>query len=222
MNGNLYIVATPIGNLGDITLRAIECLLAVDFIIAEDARVTLKLLNHLNIKKPIITFHERSKPHELPRIVGRIKEGESAALVTDAGTPGVSDPGGRIIEAAAQEDLTVTPIPGASSVSTIMSVYDRRAEGFCFLGYFPKKGKTKFLAQIANSNYPVVYLDSPFRVVKNLNQVLEVVGERYAVVGRELTKKFETIYRGKISEVALKIKPKGEFIVIIEGTSGKK
>lgn len=222
MNGKLYIVATPIGNLGDITFRAVEILKEVDFIIAEDVRVTLKLLNHLEIKKPVVTFHERSKEKDLPKIITRLTSGESAALVTDAGTPGVSDPGGRLIEGAVLKKIEVVPIPGASSVTAIMSVFDRRAEGFTFLGYFPKKGKTKSLNQIAEAKMPTVYFDSPFRVIKNLTQIQTEIGDRYAVVGRELTKKFETIYRGKISEVLEQIKPKGEFVVIIEGANAKK
>lgn len=222
MKGSLYIVATPIGNLSDITLRALETLKAADFIIAEDARVTLKLLNYFEIKKPVISFHERSKLEELPAIVNRIKKGESAALVTDAGTPGVSDPGGRIIEVAVEEEIEIIPIPGASAVTTIMSLFGKRAEGFCFLGYFPKKGKTKFFEQIKSSKLPIVFLDSPFRVIKNLTQIKEEIGNREAVIGRELTKKFETVYRGKISKVITEIKPKGEFIVIIESQNGKK
>ena len=215
MSGKLYIVATPIGNLGDITFRAVEVLRDVDFVIAEDSRVSLKLLNHFEIKKPVVTFHERSRPEDLPRIINRITSGESAALVTDAGTPGVSDPGGRIIEVVAKEGIEIVPVPGASAVSAIMSVYDRRSEGFSFLGYFPKKGKTKFINYIRGSVFPIVYLDSPYRVVKNLTQIQAEVGDRYVVVGRELTKKFETIYRGQISEVVTQIKPKGEFVVML-------
>jgi len=222
MNKQLYIVATPIGNLSDITIRAVETLENADIIIAEDTRVSLKLLNHLAIKKPIYSFHERSKPEAIPGLFEKITEGGCAALICDAGTPGISDPGGRIIEEALKVGINVVPIPGPSALTTALSVYGKKIPGFCFIGFIPKKGKTKTLELIEKSDYPVIFYESPNRIKKVLNILLSEIGDREVCVCRELTKKFETIYRGTISEVIPQIKEKGEFVVIITGNPKSK
>lgn len=217
MNKKIFIVATPIGNLEDITLRALRVLREVDLVIAEDSRVTLKLLNYYKIKKPVYTFHERSKPETILYLFRKMPEGGSAAVVTDAGTPGISDPGGRLIEAALVAGFEVIPVPGPSAVTAALSVYGKRISGFIFIGYIPKKGKIETLNLVKESKIPVVFYESPNRIKKVLSELLSFVGDREVLVGRELTKKFETIYRGRISDVLDRIKERGEFVVILEG-----
>jgi 16S rRNA (cytidine1402-2'-O)-methyltransferase len=221
MNGKIYLVATPIGNLGDITLRAIDVLKEEDFIIAEDTRVTSRLLAHLEIKKPMYAFHERSAKEKIKPMLERAQEGESIAVVCDAGTPGISDPGGYLVQEAVNLGLEVIPIPGASALTAAFSVYGQRIPGFEFLGFFPKKGKTKVLERLRQTELPVAFYESPYRIKKVLNIILEGVGDREVLVGRELTKKFETIYRGRISEVLPQVKEKGEFVLIVSGKNDK-
>ena len=219
MSGKLYIVSTPIGNLKDITLRAIEVLKSVDLIASEDTRVTLKLLNRYNIKKPLVSIHERSKPEKVKRLVEEMKkENKNVAFVTDAGTPGIADPGGLLVSGAVKEGIEVIPIPGPSAVTTALSIACFPGNEFVFLGYFPKKkGRQTLLQNLKKEERLVVFFESPFRILKTLKDLNEYLGNREIVVFRELTKKFEEIYRGKISEVLPKIKPRGEFVVIIKG-----
>ena len=221
MSGKIYMVATPIGNLSDLTLRAADTLKAVDFVIAEDTRVSLKLLNHLEIKKPVISFHERTAKEKIGPMLDRVVRGENVAVVTDAGTPGVSDPGGYLVSEAVKLGLEVIPIPGPSAITAALSIYGERIPGFNFIGYIPKKGKTKTLNTISESEVPVVFYESPNRITKVLNILLTEVGDREVCVCRELTKKFETVYRGRISEVLPQVKEKGEFVVIIAGIGGR-
>lgn len=223
MSGKLYIVATPIGNLSDITLRALETLKTVDKIICEDTRVTLKLLNHFEIKKPLLSIHERTKPEKIDDIIAEIEAGKTMALVTDAGTPGVSDPGGLTISKATEAGIEVLAVPGPSAASAAFSLYDRRAAGYIFLGFFPKKkGRQTLLNNNKDTELPIMFFEAPTRIKKTLALVQELLGDRRVVVVRELTKKFETVYRGQISEVLPEIKEKGEIVVIIEGANGKK
>ena len=228
LSGKLYIVSTPIGNLKDITLRAIEVLKSVDLIASEDTRVTLKLLNRYNIKKPLVSIHERSKPEKVRRLVEEIsaqggsasggKNGKSVAFVSDAGTPGIADPGGLLVSGAVKEGIEVIPIPGPSAVTTALSIAGFPGNEFVFLGYFPKKkGRQTLLQNLKKEERLVVFFESPFRILKTLKDLNEYLGNREIVVFRELTKKFEEIYRGTISEVFPKIKPRGEFVVIIKG-----
>jgi 16S rRNA (cytidine1402-2'-O)-methyltransferase len=223
----LYIVATPIGNLKDITLRALEVLKEVDVIACEDTRVTKKLLSRYQINKPQISFHQHSRLQKVEDIINIIKQGKPVALVTDAGTPGISDPGGFLIEQAIKNNIIVEPIPGPSALTTIISVAGIPMERFTFLGFLPhKKGKQTLIKEMVNSEYPVIFFESTHRIMKTLEMVkLESsstssgqVDEVNVVVGRELTKKFETIYRGNISSVIKQIQQdsaKGEFVVII-------
>ncbi|MDD3481059.1 MAG: 16S rRNA (cytidine(1402)-2'-O)-methyltransferase [Patescibacteria group bacterium] len=218
MSGKLYIVATPIGNLGDITLRAIETLKSVDVIACEDTRVTSKLLARHEIKKTLISYHQHSKAGRIDEIVRRLLAGDDIALVSDAGTPGMSDPGKSLIEKAIKEDIEIVPVPGPSTLATILSVSAFNLHEFVFLGFMPsKKGRQTKLKEIAGEKRPVILFESVHRIKKLMSELLEFVGDREIEVGRELTKKFETIYRGKISEVKDKIVEKGEFVVIIEG-----
>ncbi len=215
----LYIVATPIGNLGDITIRAIETLKAVDFVLAEDTRVTKKLLSHLNISKPLISFQEHSSPKVLERILDLIREGKDLALVTDAGTPGISDPGVRLIKMAAGL-AEVVPIPGPSALASIISVSDIDLDEFHFAGFPPhKKGRQTFFKRISGMSHPVILFESPHRIIKTLKEIKTICGDRYVNIGRELTKIHEEVFRGPLSEAEnyfVGEKQRGEFVIVIK------
>ena len=223
MPGTLYIVATPIGNLGDITLRALEVLKSADFVLCEDTRVTKKLLDRYEIVTPTMSYHEHSKLSKTEQILRLLKEGKNLALVSDAGTPGISDPGGKLIEYVRGEtphiEIEVTPIPGASALTAAASIAGFSMDKFVFMGFPPvKKRRKKFFEEIVASKYQVIFYESTHRIIKSLAEIAEVSGEAQAVVCRELTKKFETIYRGTIEEVTKAIqndKIKGEFVVIV-------
>ena len=219
----LYIVATPIGNLADITLRAIETLKEVDFILAEDTRVTVKLLNRYEIKKPLISYFQHSKLSRVEYILDLLEQGKDLALVSDAGTPGVNDPGGKLIEEVAKkfgDRIQIIPIPGPNAVIAALSISGFNTDRFLFLGYPPhKKGRQKFFKEITESKYPIVFYESVHRILKTLNELnqLEKLKDRQVIVARELTKKFETIYRGKIEEIIPQIEKQklGEFVIVI-------
>lgn len=210
----LYIVATPIGNLKDITLRALETLKEVDLILCEDTRVTKKLLDHYNIKIPLESYHQHSKLNKVNYILGLLKQGKNLAMVSDSGTPGISDPGNKLIEQA-KDSTEIIPIPGSSAITTLASISGFPMDKFVFMGFPPhKKGRQKFFKEVAEYKYPVIIYESPHRIIKTLNE-LSVFGDFEIVIGRELTKKFETIYRGKIKDIISKIKPRGEFVLAI-------
>ena len=218
----LYIVATPIGNLGDITLRALRVLKEVDFILAENPKKSLRLLNFYNIRKPILKFHQHTKEKETKKILNLLRKGKNLAFISEAGTPGISDPGGKLVEKVREKlgkEVKIIPIPGPSALTCIISVSGFPTDRFLFLGFLPKKKKRKeFLREILNSKYPVVFFESPYRILKTLEELKNLNPNLKIVVGRELTKKFETIYWGKIGDVIEKIKKekiKGEFVVII-------
>ncbi|MBI2021143.1 16S rRNA (cytidine(1402)-2'-O)-methyltransferase [Candidatus Giovannonibacteria bacterium] len=223
----LYIVSTPIGNLGDITLRAIEVLKSVDAILAEDTRVTKKLLSHLNISKPLISFQEHSSPKVVGKILSMLEEGSNLALVTDAGTPGISDPGQRLISHLAtgllselSNPVAIIPIPGPSSLSAMISISDIDLSEFIFLGFPPhKKGRQTFFKHVAESQIPVIMFESPHRILKTLRELETICEDRYVNIGRELTKMYEEIFRGKLSE-AIKYfageKERGEFVIVLK------
>jgi len=228
--GTLYIVATPLGNLEDLTFRAPRVLSEVDLILAEDTRVTKKLLDHYQIKTPTLSYHQHSRLQRIDYIIDLLRKGKNLALVSDAGTPGISDPGNKLLRkvvestAGQSEQIKIVPIPGPSAVTAAASISTFPMDKFLFLGFPPtKKKRKKFFAEVVNSKYPVIFYESPYRIVKSL-QELELAAEAFnlepqIVVCRELTKKFETIYRGKIEEVKEKIKKdkiKGEFVVIIK------
>lgn len=226
--GKLYIVATPIGNLKDITFRAIEILQSVDLIACEDTRVTRKILNHYEITTATISYFQHSKISKIDKIIEVLESGKDIALVTDAGTPGVSDPGNKLVEEVLKKNISVIPIPGASGIASMVSVAGIDMQKFVFLGFPPhKKGRETFFKEVLSLQYPVMFYESPHRVLKNLEllQKLEtdlVVGgqEKQLILGRELTKMFEEIVRGNASEVLEYFqqntdKIKGEFIIIV-------
>lgn len=220
MAGALYVVATPIGNLQDITLRALETLKTVDLIAAEDTRHTKKLLQHYGIETPLISFHQHSGAGRIEQIIQRIQAGESVALVTDAGTPGISDPGGALAEAAHQAGIRVIPIPGASAVTAVLSVAGLPAHRFRFEGFPPRKegARRQFFESLQGEDTPIVFYESPHRLLKTLQAAYETLGDCTVVVGRELTKQFEEIFRGKLSEAIAHWQskpPKGEFVVVV-------
>ena len=227
----LYIVSTPIGNLEDISKRALRILKEVDLILCEDTRVTKKLLDHYKIKKPLLSYHHHSRLRKVNYILELLKKGKNLALVPDAGTPGISDPGGKLINLAMKQfdNLTIVPIPGPSAITCAASISGFPMDKFLFLGFPPKKRKRKkFFKEVINSKYPVIFYESPYRIIKTLRELellsISAIAQKRrkspleVVVCRELTKKFETIYRGKIDEVIEKIekdKIKGEFVVIV-------
>lgn len=218
----LYIVATPIGNLKDITLRALEVLRQVDIILCEDTRVTIKLLNHYQVTgKRLISYHHHTSDKKMAVLVDLIKDNK-AALVTDAGTPGISDPGGKIINEL-HNKVEIVAIPGPSALTAALSVSGLPTDKFLFLGFAPhKKGRNKFLREVMEAKRTVVIYESPHRIIKCLEQIVALEKtlniKKQFVVCRELTKKFENIYRGDIDEVleAVKNDPvRGEYVVVV-------
>ncbi|MDD5144528.1 MAG: 16S rRNA (cytidine(1402)-2'-O)-methyltransferase [Candidatus Pacebacteria bacterium] len=219
--GILYVIGTPIGNLKDISLRSLEALKEVDLILCEDTRETKKLLEKYEIKKPLLSYHQHSKLSRIEEIAQYLREGKNLALVSDAGTPGISDPGNLLIEKLVEIDpeQKIFPIPGPSALTSAASVSGFPVDRFLFLGFPPqKKKRKKFFEDLAQVKYSVILYESPWRIIKTLENLRETVGNRKVVVCRELTKKFETTYRGGIKEVAEKIKKdggKGEFVIIL-------
>jgi len=216
----LYLVSTPIGNLEDITLRALRILKEVDLIAAEDTRKTRRLLTHYEIKTPLTSYFEGNQQTKTEKIVSRLKDGESIALVSDAGTPIISDPGYPLLRECIAQDITIVPIPGASAVLTAASISGLPLHNFTFEGFLsPKSGKRKRqLAQLANEERTLILFESPHRLCRFLEDALEVMGERDIVIARELTKHFEEIFRGNISEALEKFQrtePRGEFTIVI-------
>lgn len=238
----LYIVATPIGNLEDITLRALRMFKEVDFIICEDTRVTSKLLAYYEIRKPLVIYFQHSRLSRIAEIFERLSRGENATLVTDAGTPGISDPGGVLIKMLTSKlpSLEVSPIPGPCAAIAALSISGLPTDKFIFMGFPPhKKGRQSFFKKVAEAEETVVFYESPHRILKSLEQLKEVldfaslhsnnilradppaggeVEKRQVVVCRELTKMFESVYRGTIDEVLEKVRKdpvKGEYVVVV-------
>ena len=221
----LYIVATPIGNLEDISLRAINVLRNADFILAEDTRVTRVLLDKYNIKVTTISYHQHSQLQKMEQIIELLKEGKNLALVSDAGTPGINDPGNYLISKALEDlpDLKIIPIPGPNAAITALSISGFSTDKFVYLGFPPhKKGRQTFFKKIGEIKETIVFYESKHRIVKALEELKNIsdTKERQIVVARELTKQFETIYRGTIDEIMLKLnKDKnnllGEFVVVV-------
>ncbi|MBU2263174.1 16S rRNA (cytidine(1402)-2'-O)-methyltransferase [Patescibacteria group bacterium] len=216
----LYVVATPIGNLEDITLRALRILREADFIACEDTRVTKKLLSHFKINTLAISYHQHSRLTKIDWIIQQLKSGKNVALATDAGTPGISDPGNILISECAKNKIKIVPIPGPSALTALASVSGINMQKFIFMAFPPhKKGREKFFKEITAAKYPVIYYESPHRLVKNLELLASFKKNASIIVGRELTKMFEEIIRGTVPEVLNyfqnKDKIKGEFAVII-------
>jgi len=218
--GKLYITATPIGNLGDVSLRALETLKQVDLILCEDTRVSKRLLDKYEIKTPVLSYHQHSNAKKVKEIDYKLAEGKNLALITDAGTPGISDPGNKLIEEllSNNQDLEIISIPGASALTTALAISGFPTDKFIFLGFPPHKNKRqKYFKELAENIYTVVFYESSHRIKKcleNLSKVLDP--DKKIVICRELTKKFETIYRGTISELIKQdIKEKGEFVLVV-------
>ncbi len=219
MSGNLYLVATPIGNLEDITLRAIKVLKDVDIIAAEDTRHTLKLLNHLEIKKPLISYHRHNEEVKTNVLINRLLEGKNIALVTDAGTPAISDPGEEVVKKAIENDIKIIPIPGACALINALIVSGFDTKQFSFYGFLPinkKNRKGKFDELIKEKNTVILY-EAPHKLLNTLKDILKYLGNVNIVLAKEITKIHEDFIRGKIKEVIDNIESvKGEFIIIIE------
>jgi len=221
-SGTLFIIATPIGNLGDLSARAIETLKSVDLVLAEDTRVTKKLLMHFAIKAPVKSYHQHSSHEDRLFILNELLHNKNLALVSDAGTPGINDPGNELIDflITNSETLKIIPVPGASTISAALSVCGFVTTPFTFIGYFPKKGKTRLIQDIKSSREAIVYFDSPHRVLDNLRALqTDLELGRRIFVAREMTKMFETYYRGTLEEVTSKLEKetiRGELVVVLE------
>lgn len=218
----LYIVPTPIGNLDDITLRAIKVLEEVDFILAEDTRTSSVLLKHLGIDKPLRSHHKFNEHATVAAVAESIEAGRNVALISDAGTPGISDPGFLLVRTCIEAGIEVETLPGATACIPALVQSGFPCDRFCFEGFLPqKKGRMKRLAELAEESRTIIFYESPFRVVKCLEQLAELFGpERRVAVSRELTKKFEQTVRGTIAEVTEHFRehePKGEFVIVVAG-----
>ena len=219
--GILYIVATPIGNMEDLTLRGLRLLQEVDLIVCEDTRVAKKLLFRYEIQKTLLAIPQHSATDKIQRVIEKLKQGLDVALITDAGTPGLSDPGNEVVAQVAASGCTVAPIPGASALGAIVSVAGINLQEFLFKGFPPhKKGRQTYFTEVAESKIPVIYYESPYRVMKSFEMLNEMAPEKNLIVGRELTKMFEQVVRGTVAEVLeyYKNSPskiKGEFVVIV-------
>jgi 16S rRNA (cytidine1402-2'-O)-methyltransferase len=225
MQGKLYIVSTPIGNLKDITIRAIEILNEVDFILCEDTRVTSILLKHYNIIKQLTSFNAFSEIKKIPSIIERLISGQSYALVSDAGTPAISDPGVRLISEAIKNGIQVITIPGATALIAALTISGLPTDSFVFEGFIPqKKGRQKKLKELSEEERTIVLYESSHRIIKLIDELIEYFPERYIVVCRELTKKFEETWRGYPIELKEKLVEKivkGEFVVVIAPSEWK-
>ena len=222
--GTLYVVATPIGNMEDITIRALKILDEVDQIAAEDTRKTRRLLSKHNIKSSLISYHEYNEAERTPQLIATLSEGKSIALVCNAGTPTVSDPGYRLIEAAIESNVNVIPIPGVSAAAAALSVAGMPTDSFVFMGFLPKK-KTKRLQQLselAGEPRTIIFFESPKRILTLLAEIKETMGNRKAVLAREMTKLHEEFIRGSITDILISLKRrasiKGECTLLVAGS----
>lgn len=221
MNGKLYLVATPIGNLEDITLRALRVLKEVDYIAAEDTRNTLKLLNHFEIKKPLISNHRHNEEDRENILIEKLKEGKNIAVVSDAGTPGISDPGEVIVKRAIEEEIDIIPIPGACAAINALIASGLDTKEFVFLGFLPlnKKLRKEKLEEIKNENKTIIIYEAPHKIKDSLYDLKNAIGDRKIVLARELTKIHEEFIRGNIDDIIEKSENlKGEMILLIEGS----
>jgi len=217
--GRLYIVATPIGNLKDFTFRAIDTLKEVDFVFAEDTRNSIQLMKHYKIETKIDSYHEHNNVKKIPKIINLLNEGKNIALISDAGTPTISDPGYKLIRACIDEEINIIPIPGASAVTAALSASGLPSDSFFFLGFLPhKKGRKKKISFLKSLDNTIIIFESPHRLLKTLKELHDKLGERPVVVARELTKLYEEIIRGNfdsIIEYFESKKVKGEIVIII-------
>jgi len=218
----LYLVATPIGNLGDITLRALETLRQVDLVASEDTRKTGRLLKHYDIRKPQIAFHEHNEAGAGARVLAMLRAGQSVALVTNAGTPGISDPGYTLVRAAIDEDLPVTMIPGPTALVMAVVLSGLPAHSFCFRGFTPRRpgARRRFYAADAKVPYTLIYYESPHRLIASMEDALAALGDRRAAVANDLTKMYEAVERGILSELIERLRGapvRGEYVLVVAG-----
>ena len=222
--GKIYLVPTPIGNLKDITLRALEALENADEIAAEDTRQTLKLLNHFNIKKPLFSYHQHNEQGKSEDIIEKLKSGKNIALVTDAGTPGISDPGSVIVQKCIEQDIPFEVLPGATAFTTALVYSGLDTTKFVFRGFIPRETKDRkvLMEEVKDKKETLIFYESPHRLIDTLDFLSDSLGKRKIAVCRELTKLHEDIYRGTIEDAYnwfLNNKPRGEFVLVIEGKS---
>ena len=225
MSGKLYLVATPIGNLEDITLRAIKVLKEVDIIAAEDTRHTLGLLNHFEISKPLISYYKQIESTKSTKLVEKLKEGKNIAVVSDAGTPGISDPGEQIVKNAIEEGIEIVPIPGAVAFVSALIASGMNTREFIFIGFLSavKKERKEKLEEIKYETRTLIFYEAPHKLKTTLSDMLEILGDRNIVLARELTKIHEEFIRGNLSDILENMNDiKGEFVVIVEGNSESK
>jgi len=219
--GILYVVSTPIGNLDDITHRAVKVLASVDLIAAEDTRTTKILLDHYSIRKPMLSYFSRNEGQRAPQLIEKLLQGRSIALVSDAGTPGISDPAYSVVRLAVERGISVVPIPGPTAFISALVVSGLPTDRFVFEGFLPqKKGRRTKLEALKSERRTVVLYESPHRIRKTLAEIYEHLGDRQVVVARELTKKFEEIVRGRVHAVIeelAKKEPRGEYVIILQG-----
>ena len=221
-SGTLFIVSTPIGKLEDITFRALRILKEVDLIAAEDTRKTRRLLTHYEINTPLTSFFEGNQQRKTEKLIERLKDGESIALVSDAGTPTISDPGYPLLRQCISDEVRIVPVPGASAILTAAAVSGLPLHNFIFQGFLsPKSGKRKRqLTQLANEERTLILFESPHRICRFLEDALEIMGDREIVIARELTKRYEEVFRGNIRAALEKFcstEPRGEFTIVIGG-----
>lgn len=222
MSGKLYVVGTPIGNLGDITYRAVETLGKVDFVCAEDTRVTVKLLNHFDIKKPLVSYHEHSVRQVSENIIERILAGESCAVVSDAGMPCISDPGEDLVRLCAEKEIPIEVVPGPTAMASAVAISGLSTSRFAFEGFLSvtKKQRYSHLEEAAKDTHTLIFYEAPHKLVATLNDMLEYFGDRKISLCRELTKVYEEVIRTTISGAIEYYKdknPKGEYVLIVEG-----
>lgn len=224
MPGCLYIVATPIGNLEDITLRALRILKEVSLIACEDTRQTQKLLNHYHIQNTLVSYHDFNERGRASGLIEKIQEGQDVALVSDAGMPGISDPGFQIISQAIKANISLTAIPGPSAILNALVLSGLSVHRFAFEGFLPEKkmARKKFLARLEREERTLIFFESGTRLTETLKDILEIMGNRKAAIARELTKKFETLYRGTVQGlIDQSIMLKGEFVIVLSGKTAQ-
>ena len=219
MKGTLYLVGTPLGNLEDITLRALRILKEADLIAAEDTRRTRKLLSHYQLHTSLTSYHEYNKKQKGPLLIKSLLKGKDVALVSNSGMPGISDPGYHLIQLVLANNIKIVPIPGPTALITGLAASGLPTDSFLFLGFLSsKEGRRKReLQELKEEKRTILIYESPHRILKTLENIREVLGDRPAVIARELTKKFEEITRGRISELLKEVKPKGEITLLIKG-----
>jgi 16S rRNA (cytidine1402-2'-O)-methyltransferase len=226
MRGALYIVATPIGNLGDISHRAAKILEGVNCVAAEDTRTSGVLLAHLGITKPMVSYHSHNEQRRVEELVRRLQSGEAVAVVTDAGTPGISDPAFALVRAAVDAGIRVIPVPGASAVLAALVASGLPTDRFVFEGFLPvKKGRATRLRMLKEEPRTIVLYEAPHRVERTLHDLAETLGDRPAALAREMTKKFEEIRRGVLADLLEGVRrkpPKGEIVIVIQGANGRR